>query len=128
SGEGSVSTGDPIELMADVGVSKARVTRPGGEEEVVSLDPLRPVSFGNTREAGPYKVERGETSEWYAVNLLDRHESAVTPAETLRLGKAEVEAVEGPIQFNREFWPWLLMAALAVLGLEWWVYSRRAWL
>jgi len=126
--EGSIATGKSIELLADVGVEEARVTLPDKTVETVNLDPLRPVSFGDTARAGPYKVERGTATEWYAVNLLDRNETAVAPAESLKLGKAEVAAVEGPIRFDREFWRWLLAAGLGVLCLEWWIYSRRAWL
>ena len=129
SGSGGVptlATGSPIEIHALSDVAEAHIHTPGGTEERIALDPLRPVYFAATNGAGPYDVERGEDHRHYALNLLSREESAIHPAETLALGDLEVAAAGGPVTFNKELWRWLLLAGLAVLALEWWVYTRRA--
>ena len=124
----SVRTGRPFSLMPIPGVEAASVTKPNGDVEKVALDPVRPTQFGSTTRAGAYEVVRGELTEQYAVNLLNMNESDLPPAESLGLGRGEVEAVRGKIKQNRELWRWLTLAALAILACEWWVYGRRAWL
>jgi hypothetical protein len=122
------STGEPLTLMSAAGGATATVTLPDGQERRVNLDPARPVYFAETLQAGPYHVDYGEYSEVFAVNLLDRVESAIAPADALQVGRAQVLAERGTIKQTRELWPWFVMAALAVLAVEWWIYSRRAWM
>lgn len=125
-GEGSIPTGSPLELYALPDTLEAQVHTPGGGTETVALDPLRPVYFAATAVAGSYEVERGEHHDHYAINLLSREESAIHPAETLEMGTLEVAAAKGPVSFNRELWRWLLLAGLAILAVEWWVYTYSA--
>src|SRR5690606_7886025 len=124
----SQPTGQPLSLLSGNGGGSVLVTRPDGAATEITLDPARPVFFGDTTHAGPYPLVYGEYTEVVAVNLLDRVESSIAPAETLHLGRGEVVAERGRIKQTRELWPWFVMAALAVLSLEWWVYSRRAWM
>ncbi|MCC6145386.1 MAG: BatA and WFA domain-containing protein [Candidatus Hydrogenedentes bacterium] len=126
--EGALQTGQPLELFPRPDTTTVTVIDPAGGRHAVDLDPTRPVYYGGTTQAGVYEVIAGESIERYACNLVDRNESAVTPAESLNLGRTEVVAQKGSVQMNRELWRWLALAALAVLALEWWIYSRRAWL
>ncbi len=126
-GEMSIATGQPIAILPAPSVESATVTTPDGREETVQLDPLRPVYFGATKRAGVYEVLRGDERIRIAVNLLDRNESAVGPAEEIQFGRGAVTAQEGPLKQTRELWRWFVLAALVVLAAEWWVYSRRAW-
>jgi hypothetical protein len=64
----------------------------------------------------------------YAVNVLDRGESTIRPAEALEVGRAVIVAERGRVRQNRELWRWFLLAALGVLALEWYIFSRRAWM
>ena len=123
-----VATGEPITIVPTPDATAGTVTLPGGATEAIALDPTRPTYFGNTARAGLYTVQHGEQVERHAANLLDFHESAVTPAAALEIGRSEVAAERDRIRQNRELWRWLVLAALAVLAAEWWVYSRRAWL
>jgi len=143
-GQSSIAVGAPIELFGAPQEASARVTLPDGTPRTIALDPMRPVLFGETSKAGPYIVTRsagaipvaggegeaaaGEKKEYYAVNLLDANESSITPVERLNLGRTEIAAQTESVWFNREYWRWLLAGVLAVLVLEWWLYSRRAWL
>jgi len=126
--ENSIVTGDPLTLMPALEVENATVILPDSTQETVELDPTRPVFFSNTRRAGVYSVVCGSQTEPYAVNLLDPLETAVTPADSLNIGQSEVAGKQDRIRQTRELWRWFIMAALCVLSLEWWLYSRRAWL
>lgn len=124
----SQPAGTPIPLFTSGDVNTATVTPPSGAPVSITLDPARPVYFGDTTTAGPYRVAYGDYEEIFAVNLLDRTESAIAPAESLTLGRGEVVAERGQLKQTQELWPWFALAALAVLAVEWWVYSRRAWM
>ena len=104
------------------------MTLPDGEKSEVALDPMRPVFFAATEQAGPYLVEKGDKVEHFAVNLASMKESSITPAATLNLGRAEIKATAARAIQDMELWRWIIMAALLVLIVEWWIYSRRAWM
>lgn len=123
---GYVLAGKPVELLPVADATQARITRPDGTVDTLPLDPLRPVYYSATERAGTYTFALGEKQFTQAVNLLDKHESQIRPAETLQLGRGTVQAERGPIVVNKELWPWFAAAALAVLMAEWWIYSRRA--
>ena len=97
--------------------------KPGGVSRLSST-----TAFGATEKAGVYTVARGASAEDYAVNLLDKNESSIAPAETLTIGRAEIQGEKGQIEQDREMWRWFLVAARAVLVVEWWIFSRRAWI
>ena len=126
--EASVSTGGVLTLLPVQEINTAEVTTPDRKKHDVELDPMRAVFFGATEDAGIYKVARGEDVENFAVNLLDRNESSIGSVEKLSIGSGEVLAEPGKIRHNKELWRWLLLVALLVLTLEWYIYSRRAWL
>lgn len=128
SSEMSVSTGEPITILPDPQATTATVSLPDGRSEPIELVPTRPNYFADTARAGVYTVACGASRQEYALNLLDPVESAIAPAESLSVGRSEVPARARVAQQNRELWHWFALAALAVLGLEWWIYSRRAWL
>jgi Ca-activated chloride channel homolog len=125
-GESSLTTGSPLEIYALPDALDAQILAPGGEETSLSLDPLRPVYFADTKVAGPYTVSRGDVVDHFAVNLLNTNESAIKPAENLSMGSQQLAAVQGPISYDRELSRWLLAGGLAILALEWWVYTCRA--
>ncbi len=126
--EATVATGRPLALMPAPDADTATVTRPDGSVASVALDPARPVYYGDTGDAGVYTVRRGAAEERFAVNLLELNESAVTPADSLSIGRSHVAAERGKVRQNRELWRMLVAAALLVLAVEWWIYSRRAWI
>ena len=125
----SVSTGEALALMPVPEVEIATVRPPGDAAAIdVTLDPLRPVFFGATETAGVYSIQRGDETEKVAVNLLDRGESSIAPTDSIGFGRGTIVAEQGPVKQTRELWRWLIYAAVGILLLEWWIYSRRAWL
>ena len=119
----SLSTGQPILLPVEHGVTTATVTTPSGRR--VEAQVTRGVaSFAETDEVGVYTVgtSRGDTR--VAVNLMSAEESdlAPRPLPTFVEG-ARVEAPTVPIQ--RELWPLFVLVALILFALEGLLYWRR---
>lgn len=125
--ETTVPAGRPLTLASSGEFESATVRGPNGATETLALDPMRSVYFSGTEQTGVYEVKVGDITLPYAVNVLDRAESAIRPAESLQLGRAKVDAVQGSIRQKQELWTWFLFGALIFLCIEWWIYSRRAW-
>lgn len=123
-----VAAGAPITITAPPEIAEVTVTRPDGATTSVSLAANGTSFYGETETAGIYQVRYGDVEEDHAVNLLNRGESSIAPADAVALGAGEVTAVTRQDTQNRELWPWFVIAALGVLMAEWWIYSRRAWM
>jgi len=77
---------------------------------------------------GIYDVRSGEkTVRRFAVNLFDPAESAIRPpsAPAIKIGEFEITGESGSEQARWEIWKYLVLAALVVLLLEWYIYIRR---
>jgi hypothetical protein len=59
------------------------------------------------------------------VNLLDANESDLRVAQDLQIGSTLTKGQAGNSVVKKEIWPWFVLAALALLMLEWIVYTRR---
>lgn len=59
------------------------------------------------------------------VNLLDAVESDLRPVDRLEVATVDVSGQAEAATIRREVWPWFAWAALAVLLIEWLVYTRR---
>lgn len=76
---------------------------------------------------GPQDATDGTTNRrTVAANLADPAESDLASADSIALASKVVQA-QGDAQplGARRLWPWLVLVALAVLMIEWWVYNRR---
>jgi hypothetical protein len=97
-------------------------------QEIAVTDPAQTV-VGPLRQAGIWTVrwqEDGEErSRPIAVALQDPREGRVGTLESLSIGMETVRGVQGGESARSALWPWLLLAALAVLTLEWLVYLRK---
>lgn len=107
------------------GLASVRVNGPGGSrEETVppqgdfALKPLDRVGLYETQPPLP-------PFERVAVNLLDYNESNVVPVDQAPGGVGEAVAASGG-KSRLELWWWIIAcAALPLLLVEWWVYTRR---
>ena len=79
------------------------------------------------KKVGVYQTDQPVPQPWdrLAVNLVDATESDLRPAEQLEVGTSPVRSDSESASIRREIWPWFVGAALAVLMLEWLVYTRR---
>lgn len=112
----------------------AVVTAGGGDVAYAGPEKIKaPVLQGKAilppfPRAGVYTIERGRVAagaERLPVNLLDALESDIRPAPDLRIAGQNVGASDAATTTRREVWRWFAWAALAVLVIEWVIYTRR---
>jgi hypothetical protein len=68
----------------------------------------------------------GRAARPFASNLLDPQESDVGTVAKLDLASQEVTAQQDKqTRVPKSLWPWLILGALAIILLEWFVYNRK---
>jgi len=132
----------PAQAVDDTGLQPGRLVNisPGSEVTQVTVTspsgrayPLDPssagFSFTHTDELGLYQVQYSGTSvqekDLFAVNLFEPAEASIRPAEGVPIGSSVVRGVPSREVGQRELWPWLVLAALLTLLIEWWVDHQR---
>ncbi len=125
---GSLQPGQAVTIQPGASADLVRIQRPDGATTTRNVDqPL--LIYADTAIPGIYKVEVYKGSdllqtEQFAVNLFDANESNIavrTPSfAPSNAGTARQEEVG-----QREFWPWVALAALLILMIEWYVHHRR---
>jgi hypothetical protein len=103
---GKVQDGDQIVLPG----GKSLAIKPGA------------AFFGGAFFQGIYQLNHGGAREGFARNLLDRGESDLRTAAPISIGGGGQVGVSASVMFS--FWPYLLMASLALLLLEWFLSPR----
>ena len=117
--------GDIIDVPVSPEADMAWVEEPGGER--VQVAPPYPPRPYTVQGVGAYRVVQQPADEqqesYFVSNLFMPQESSIAPLflPTAESRPAGIEAVETT---RWEFTQWLVLVALAILGLEWWVYSR----
>jgi len=83
--------------------------------------------LGPFTHTGVYQTDAGVETPFdrIAVNLLDTTESDLRPVETLQVASGSVQGKSSARAVQQPIWPWFVWAALAVLLLEWLLYTRR---
>lgn len=71
---------------------------------------------------GVYTISENGTERRIAVNVTNAEESRL--GRRLRLAPLTAPAPVAPETTGVPLWPWLLLAALFLLGLEWWLATR----
>ncbi|XAM01034.1 VWA domain-containing protein [Phycisphaeraceae bacterium D3-23] len=87
----------------------------------VTVDPFPRVGLYTTssRDVEPRDRE-------LMANLLDQQESDTRVAGQLTIGTSAVASQAAQqVQVRKEIWPWFVWGALALLAIEWLVYTRR---
>jgi hypothetical protein len=126
--ETTVQPGEPMILRPEAGVQWLKVTPPRGSAETLKRGPRPEFTYGNTEQVGVYRVLRDDKVERsFAVNLLDPYESNIEPRTEFQLGTEQVVAGQERRQ-PREMWKWILLLALVVVLLEWYIYNRRIYI
>jgi len=74
------------------------------------------------RKQGVYTISENGTERRIAVNVTNAEESHL--GRPLRLAPLTAPALVAPETTGVPLWPWLLLAALFLLGLEWWFATR----
>ena len=118
-----VRPGDPVVFPS---AREVRVRRPDGPVAPATREGEGPWTFTATELTGVYEAEVDGKALPIAVNLLSPEESDTRPRRSIDLPGGLVEARVGTSAVSREYWPWLVLVAIAALSVEWWIYHRRA--
>lgn len=124
-----------------IGVAEATMEQPGGKKVKLGVSADGTANLGTFERTGVYKltwegatgpgdsVEDGRPARYYACNLTDSRESDVAAAKDITLATQGVKAEDLTGNKNvQKLWPWLLLAALAVMLFEWYIYNRKVYL
>ncbi len=125
--------GQAIVARLPAGATDIRITRPDGV--TVPLTPLDPALTSYVAElAGLYTFRyrapgaSEEEARPVAVNFFDEVEGDIATAPSVRFGRDAVDTIDAESGMRkRQLWPWMLLAALALLCVEWIVYNRKAY-
>jgi multidrug efflux pump subunit AcrA (membrane-fusion protein) len=113
----SQATGEPIPLSSvEPGDS---LTTPTGERLALKSGLG---SFIGTFHQGIYRRTRGGASELFARNLDDLGESDLRTVAPIELGGQPANGASTSVLFS--FWPYLLLASLLLLMIEWFSFPR----
>jgi hypothetical protein len=122
----STRPGETVTLAPDVGGQELSVRSPSGRTTKLPPRGGEPLRFTNTDELGVYDVQAGSgPSRRFAVNLNDSSESNVVPRPAVEIGYSEITGQAIWEGGRQELWKPLLLLALCVLCVEWYIYTRR---
>ncbi len=122
------TTVQPVSIEVEGPVPEfAGPTRIRGIESSDATGARRRVNLGVLDRAGVYTPD-GQGSKGVApiaVNLVNAHASAIATSDEIRVGRRVIAKTEGQAPV-REIWMWALLAAGALLAVEWLVFARSA--
>ena len=119
-----VPAGLPWSIRVPLSQRELILRTPGGDGSVHDVKGGE-LLFDGTSSAGIYRYTRqdpfGDAHRYFAVTLADEIESDIAP-RALPPPRVPSEAAEGrEARSAAALWPWLAMAALFLLMLEWWL-------
>lgn len=117
-------TGQPASFDIPEGVKEVTVKAPDGSRASARVDG-RTATYSDTEQLGVYEASGANLNARFATNLLSRDESNIRPQDRIQFGNRPVLAGTGSVWAWRELWRPVLLAALLILAIEWWVYHRR---
>ena len=128
----SIQAGDPVLLRPEAGFRSVTVTPPGKRVINLPRKERNEVVFSDTDILGVYRYQARMTEQQdekaptrsFAVNLLDANESNIEPKKAINIGSERIVTDEEKFQ-TREIWKWILLLAVLLLVIEWFVYQRR---
>jgi hypothetical protein len=127
----SVPPGDSIALTMNRKYPKLEIVAPDGKRIQQERGDQPSIVFSQTDQIGSYEVfaeGQAQPLERFTVNLFSPKESSLKPQRELSLGEETIPEAVGTLWGRRELWRPLLLLALALLALEWFVFNRRIWI
>jgi hypothetical protein len=117
---------EPVTIVPESGATAVTVLRPDGSRR--SLAPGSIATFGDTDQTGLYTVDQtvnGKTvTSWFSVNLFSDSISQLKPPARLTLPPTRPTAAQTTHRGQLEIWPWIALAALGVVVVEWLAFHR----
>ncbi len=112
--------------------NRQRVALQPGPDGTVTYEPIEytgiyTIEWTGTAASSDAVVD-GRVRRYIASNLLDPEESTIGAEPALALPHAVVTGNEPQdALLQRKVWPWLLLSALAIVMLEWFIYNRKVY-
>jgi hypothetical protein len=119
-----VQAGEPYTMELDGVTAEVSVRKPSGDSITVPVTE-NPLLFRDTSQAGIYTARIGKKTQRFAVNLVSREESDITPKAPERQ-VAAAAAVSPPTQetVKRPLWPYFVVFAFGLTLVEWYFWCR----
>lgn len=128
-GARSFQPGQPAILNIANRYDSISISAPRGKAFTLARAGHPQLIFSQTQEIGIYdaKTTSGDrVLQTFAVNLFSDKESDIAAKPEIQIGSQAVRSENGQTRLARkEYWRWLLAAALIALSVEWYVYVKR---
>ena len=127
--QASLSPGQPMSIRLRNDTTTVVVIGPDGVAHDLPII-ANPLDFIETDLPGLYEValrgaDESQSNAAFAVNLFAPEESNIGPRDSITLGQTAIgAAVDEEALGQRELWPWLAIAGLVLLIVEWYAYHR----
>jgi hypothetical protein len=105
-------------------VPEIAITKPDGTAKRLPRGNRADFAFTDTDTLGIYDVTWGGEARRFAVNLFDPLESDIAPSASVQIGATKVDA-GSPRKSPIDLWKWIVLAGLAIVLVEWYVYNKR---
>jgi hypothetical protein len=118
---------EAVTIVPKTGATSVAVVRPDGSRRAFATGSI--ATFADTGLIGVYTVEQvvaGKVDRsWFAVNLFSETTSQLKPIDRLTLPPSR-SAAAGHVSHRGfiEFWPWIVLAALGLVVVEWLAFHR----
>lgn len=104
-----------------------KISGPNGYSKSIGFNESIPQYISDINNTGIYEYSNDEGRiQQFAFNLNSSFESNITPVSTLVFGNNEVAGDTEAVTQNQEIWRYLVIIALIIVIVEWYIYTRRA--
>ena len=119
-----IPAGDSWSIRVPLSQRELILRTPDGEGIVYEVEGGE-LLFDRTSVAGIYRYSRqdpfGDVHRYFAVTLTDERESDIAPRAAVTTQVTGETTEQALATSTLPLWPWLAMAALLLLALEWWL-------
>lgn len=127
--ESSIRPGQLLSFrLEDIPDNSLQIVLPDGSSQEIRKQSSGGFVFSQTDQLGLYRVRDNEDNHRlsFAVSLSDRRESDIRVRDEAIVGGSTVSDESGlEVPRASQWWRYLLIMALAVIVVEWFVYNRR---
>ena len=118
---------EAVTIVPKTGATSVAVVRPDGSRRAFATGSI--ATFADTGLIGVYTVEQvvaGKVDRsWFAVTLFSENASQLKPIDRLTLPPSRSAAAAHVTHRGFiEFWPWIVLAALGLVVVEWLAFHR----
>lgn len=127
-GDGLVSThveaGATHTIPVPADATQVIMRAPSGDATTLEVTRDGALRFDATADSGVYQYTAGDATRYFAVSLTDARESDINNRWRPDARPEEAVPAHGGAQAIVPLWPQLLVLALVLLALEWFVWNR----